>query len=74
MAQIDFLDGLALSGILPVPLIIFSTFVGYAGGGPWSALAMTAGIFLPAFSFSLLFFRHLEAASPIPGFTISWKA
>src|SRR3546814_9778723 len=26
-------------------LIIFSTFVGYLGGGPWGAVAMTAGIF-----------------------------
>jgi len=57
----QFLDGLALSGVLPAPLIIFSTFVGYAAGGPAGALAMTAGIFLPAFAFSLLFFDRLEA-------------
>ncbi len=61
MEERDFLDGVALSGILPAPLIIFSTFVGYFGGGPLGALAMTAGIFLPAFLFSILFFRHLEA-------------
>jgi len=61
MTERDFLDGVALSGILPAPLIIFSTFVGYFGGGPWGALAMTLGVFLPAFSFSLLFHRHLEA-------------
>lgn len=61
MTQRDFLDGVALSGVLPAPLIIFSTFVGYFGGGPWGALAMTLGVFLPAFSFSLLFHRHLEA-------------
>lgn len=61
MSERDFLDGVALSGILPAPLIIFSTFVGYFGGGPLGALAMTAGIFLPAFLFSILFFRHLEA-------------
>jgi chromate transporter len=61
MTQRDFLDGVALSGILPAPLIIFSTFVGFLGGGPWGALAMTLGVFLPAFSFSLLFHRHLEA-------------
>jgi chromate transporter len=34
MSDSQFLDGLALSGILPAPLIIFSTFVGYLGGGP----------------------------------------
>jgi len=57
----QFLDGLALSGILPAPLIIFATFVGWQSGGPAGALAMTAGIFLPAFAFSLLFFERLEA-------------
>lgn len=60
MTDSQFLDGLALSGILPAPLIIFSTFVGYFGGGPLGALAMTAGIFLPAFGLSLLFHEHLE--------------
>ncbi len=57
----QFLDGLALGGILPAPLIIFSTFVGYVGGGLVGALAMTIGIFLPAFGFSLLFGDQLEA-------------
>lgn len=61
MTERDFLDGVALSGILPAPLIIFSTFVGYFGGGPLGALAMTFGIFLPAFGFTLLFYRHLSA-------------
>jgi chromate transporter len=60
MTDTQFLDGLALSGILPAPLIIFSTFVGYFAGGPLGALAMTAGIFLPAFGFSLLFYDRLE--------------
>lgn len=54
MTNAQFLDGLALSGILPAPLIIFSTFVGYLGGGPWGALAITAGVFLPAFAFTLI--------------------
>ncbi len=61
MSDSQFLDGLALSGVLPAPLIIFSTFVGYAAGGVAGALAMTLGIFLPAFGFSLLFFGRLEA-------------
>jgi chromate transporter len=60
MTDAQFLDGLALSGILPAPLIIFSTFVGYFGSGPLGAVAMTIGIFLPAFSFSLLFHERLE--------------
>ncbi|AXA85258.1 chromate transporter [Lysobacter oculi] len=54
MSNGQFLDGLALSGLLPAPLVIFATFVGYIGGGPWGAVAMTAGVFLPAFSFTLL--------------------
>jgi chromate transporter len=60
MSDAQFLDGLALSGILPAPLIIFSTFVGYFGGGPLGAIVMTVGIFLPAFSFTLLFHDQLE--------------
>lgn len=61
MSNAQFLDGLALSGLLPAPLIIFSTFVGYLGGGPWGAIAMTAGIFLPAFAFTLLGHDALES-------------
>ena len=56
----QFLDSLALSGIIPAPLIIFATFVGYIAGGLAGALAMTVGIFLPAFAFALLFYDHLE--------------
>jgi chromate transporter len=61
LTDAQFLDGLALSGILPAPLIIFGTFVGFVGGGFPGAVAMTAGIFLPAFSFSLLFGNRIEA-------------
>jgi chromate transporter len=56
-----FLDGLALSGILPAPLIIFSTFVGFVAGSFAGALAMTVGIFLPAFAFSLVLGDRIEA-------------
>lgn len=57
----SFLDGVALAGVLPAPLVIFATFVGYVAGGPGGALAITAGMFLPAFAFSLIFFERLEA-------------
>ena len=57
----QFLDGLALSSILPAPLIIFATFVGYVAGGPWGGIAITAGVFLPAFAFSMIFYDRLEA-------------
>jgi chromate transporter len=62
MDNAQFLDGLALSGLLPAPLVIFATFVGYVGGGPWGAVAMTAGVFLPAFGFTLLGHEVLERA------------
>ena len=57
----QFLDGLALSGVLPAPLIIFATFVGFVAGGLPGAIAITLGIFLPAFSFALLLGDRLEA-------------
>jgi chromate transporter len=57
----QFVDGLAMSGILPAPLIIFSTFVGYVAGGFAGALAMTLGIFLPAFVFPI-YFHHFFVA------------
>lgn len=60
ISEHQFLDGLALSGIIPAPLIIFATFVGYQAGGLGGGLAMTAGIFLPAFAFAMLFFDRLE--------------
>lgn len=60
MSDGQFLDGLALSGVLPAPLIIFSTFIGYVAGGLPGAFAITAGIFLPAFAFSLIFYDRLE--------------
>ncbi len=60
MTNAQFLDGLALSGLLPAPLIIFSTFVGYIGGGPWGAIAMTIGVFAPAFAFTIIGHEALE--------------
>jgi chromate transporter len=60
MTHPQFLDGLALSGLLPAPLIIFSTFVGYIGGGPPGAIAMTVGVFAPAFAFTMIGHEYLE--------------
>lgn len=67
LADGQFLDGLALSGVLPAPLIIFATFVGYAAGGVPGALAITAGVFLPAFAFSMIFYDRLERLVDAPG-------
>jgi chromate transporter len=62
----QFVDGLAMSGILPAPLIIFSTFVGYVAGGLAGSLAMTLGIFLPAFLFPIFLHRWLVAVAENP--------
>jgi chromate transporter len=62
----QFVDGLAISGILPAPLVIFSTFVGYVAGGTVGALAMTLGIFLPAFVFPIFFHRFFVAVAENP--------
>ena len=62
----EFLDGVALAGILPAPFIIFATFLGYVGGGIAGALLMTVGIFLPAFAFTLLGAKHLERVAEMP--------
>lgn len=48
-----FLDGLAIGSVIPAPLVIFTTFVGFVSSGFWGALAITVGMFLPAFSFTL---------------------
>ncbi|UZK68231.1 chromate efflux transporter [Sphingomonas sp. S1-29] len=61
-----FLDGVAIAGVLPAPLVIFATFVGYISGGLGGALAITAGMFLPAFAFSMIWFERLEAVVEAP--------
>jgi chromate transporter len=62
----QFVDGLAISGVLPAPLIIFSTFVGYAAGGLTGALVITFGIFLPAFVLPIHLHRALVAIAENP--------
>ena len=67
MPEARFLDGVALASILPAPLIIFATFVGYVASGFWGGVAMTVGVFLPAFAFSLVLYERLEAIVDRPG-------
>ncbi|MGV9008617.1 chromate efflux transporter [Brevundimonas sp.] len=57
----QFLDGVGLANVLPAPLVIFATFVGWMSGGLPGALAITAGMFLPAFAFSMIFYERLES-------------
>ena len=61
-----FLDGVAFANVIPAPLVIFATFAGYVAAGPWGGVAITAGMFLPAFAFSLIFFERLEAVLDEP--------
>jgi chromate transporter len=66
LSDASFLDGVALAGMLPAPLVIFATFAGYVAGGLPGAVAITAGMFLPAFAFSMIFFERLEAVVENP--------
>ena len=66
LTETQFVDGLAMSGVLPAPLIIFSTFVGYIAGGMTGALVITLGIFLPAFAFPIFFHRGLVGIAENP--------
>ncbi|HEX8469534.1 MAG TPA: chromate efflux transporter [Brevundimonas sp.] len=61
MSDGSFLDGIAFAGVIPAPLVIFCTFVGFVVGGWTGALAMTVGVFLPAFAFSMIFYERLES-------------
>jgi chromate transporter len=63
LTQDEFVDGLAIGGVLPAPMIIFATFVGYLAGGVGGAVLITVGVFLPAFVFPLFLHRQLVAAS-----------
>ena len=65
-----FLDSLAVANLLPTPLVMFITMVGYLSGaampggsqltGLWGALLMTLGMFLPAFVLPICFHDSLE--------------
>ena len=66
LTEQQFVDGLALSGALPAPLIIFSTFVGYLAGGLAGGVAMTVAIFLPAFVFPIFLHSGLVAVAENP--------
>jgi chromate transporter len=63
LTESQFVDGLAIGGVLPAPLIIFATFVGYLAGGLVGALLITLGIFIPAFVFPIFFHRQLVAVA-----------
>ncbi len=66
LSQGEFVDGLAMGLVLPAPLIIFSTFVGYMAGGLTGALVMTLAIFLPAFVLPIFLHRWLVTIAENP--------
>jgi chromate transporter len=63
LTESQFIDGLAIGGVLPAPLIIFATFVGYLAGGLVGALLITLAIFIPAFLFPIYLHRQLVAVA-----------
>lgn len=60
LSQQAFLDGIAIAQVIPAPLVMFSTFVGFMGNGVLGAFLMTLGMFLPAFSFTLIGHNFFE--------------
>jgi chromate transporter len=66
LSDATFLDGVAFAGMLPAPLVIFCTFAGYVVAGWVGAAAITLGVFLPAFAFSMIFYEHLERIAESP--------
>lgn len=60
LSEQQFLDGLALSAVVPGPLIIVSTFVGFMAGGILGAVAATFAVFLPAFAITLLGYNFIQ--------------
>jgi chromate transporter len=55
----QYLDGIALTQMLPAPVSIISTFAGYFAAGFPGAVLATLGLFLPAFLFTLAGYRHI---------------
>ncbi|KAF9345894.1 hypothetical protein BGX26_002631 [Mortierella sp. AD094] len=68
LANQTFLDGIALGNIIPAPLVIFATFVGFQGGNTFGGLGyafsgsvlMTLGMFFPCFIFTIAGHSVLE--------------
>jgi chromate transporter len=57
----QFLDAIALTNMMPTPLVTFVTVVGWIGHGLGGSCLMAIGIFLPAFSFTLIGHNLFEA-------------
>ena len=68
LPQQVFIDGIAIGNILPAPLVIFVTFVGFQGGFIHGGLAyafagatvITCGMYFPCFAFTIIGHHVLE--------------
>ena len=56
-----FLDAIAICNALPTPLVSFLVLPGFVGGGIGGAIVITIGVFLPAFSFTIIGHEFFEA-------------
>ncbi|HET6404830.1 MAG TPA: chromate efflux transporter [Candidatus Thermoplasmatota archaeon] len=77
MTDDQFLDALALTGLVPGPLIAIGTFVGYVAGGWAGALLATVIIFTPAFAFTLVghgFFERIVGEPRLHAFLLGVTA
>eukprot|EP00598_Pedospumella_elongata_P004021 CAMPEP_0184980308 /NCGR_PEP_ID=MMETSP1098-20130426/10300_1 /TAXON_ID=89044 /ORGANISM="Spumella elongata, Strain CCAP 955/1" /LENGTH=476 /DNA_ID=CAMNT_0027503715 /DNA_START=74 /DNA_END=1504 /DNA_ORIENTATION=- len=61
LSQRAFLDAIAITNMMPTPLVMFVTLVGYVGHGVIGAIVMSIGIFIPAFSFTIIGHEFFEA-------------
>lgn len=54
LTQAQFLTSIALGSIIPSPLVIFVMYVGFVGARWGGAILITLGMFIPAFTFTLI--------------------
>jgi chromate transport protein ChrA len=57
----QFLDAIAITNMLPTPLVSFVIIVGFIGHSIGGAILMCIGIFLPAFSFTIIGHEFFQA-------------
>jgi len=77
ITQAQFLDALAITSLVPGPLVAVGTFVGYLAAGPAGALLATVLIFAPAFAFTLVghaFFERIVHAPRLHAFLMGVTA
>ena len=68
LPQRVFIDGIAIGNVLPAPLVIFATFVGFQGGYAYGglrpaftgAVLITLGMWMPCFPFTIAGHELLE--------------